>query len=370
MADLESIKLLNGDINEMRVLLKGDKTKCLTLFRQAVEIGDAILQIQLSHAFFGIQWGKDDTKDFSSITAKDLKEFIFCNIDNRFPLFNCVYDKAMETESDWVTQKARGREIFQKAADAGYIPAFLELKLEEWRNQTGCIGFAAQLRPFIGKGYKELDFYFGIALKQGSSIGSDMYYEGIYWMNNSDRIKVIFPELNQSFHDFTRYYVRYENPFSTYYMYDGLMHVGDSTILAPSSKVWQLFVQEKLNNVKVLPPETYLFQFDLEQIKLLLEEHDIGFVHHGSFVESSTDGKDIYDECKGMLIHGFNIDSISIYQKPVNELGEISVREDVHSIYTTFRDQRIQPIIDFIEDIMKRTGSAHSATSWLRHLRP
>ena len=177
---LTSVRDTRGNINEIRLLLKGNVETCYRLFREAVEEGDAVTQIQLSHALFGIKWGKDQEKDFSSLVVLDLEEFSY--YPRAFALFNSAYDEAMGLEIDRKRNKARGIETFAKAADQGYLPAVLELKHTKWKWNSDSYGFAVQLRPFVGKGDKRLDYYFGKALKNGCQRGTERYYEGLYWM--------------------------------------------------------------------------------------------------------------------------------------------------------------------------------------------
>lgn len=365
IVNLEEIRDTKGDINEIRLLLKGSVETCNNLFRKAVEEGDVILQIQLSHALFGIKQGKDDAKDFSSLSAGDLETFSY--YPREFTLFNSAYDQAMGVKSDWNTHYARGEETFRLAANQGYLPAFLALKSKEWGWYTdkSSYGFAAELRPFVGKGDRQLDYHFGQALKNGCQVGSELYYEGMYWMNQSGNIQVKYPREHECFEDFTRRYIRYEDCRNTYYNHDGFLHVG-SVVLAPSKEAWETFVKEKLSDIRVSPVESYVFEYDAAQLKSLLNEHKIGAVHTGSFVKSTTEGRDI-ESFRGGAAHGFRIDSLSIYQDH-ERIGEISVQEDTFKIHQTFKNQKIQPIIDFIENIMTRTGSAGSARSWLRQM--
>lgn len=66
-------------------------------------------------------------------------------------------------------------------------------------------------------------------------------------------------------------------------------------------------------------------------------------------------------------VHGFRIDSLLIFQDR-KQIGEISVQEDTFKVHQTFENSKIQPIINFIENVMTRTGSAHSAHSWLKQI--
>lgn len=360
---LEAIRHARGDINEIRILLKGSVETCNNLFRQAVEEGDVVSQIQLSHALFGMKLGKDDSKDFSSLSARDLE--IFSYYPKEFALFNLAYDQAMGEKSDWRTQDARGAVTFGAAASLGYLPAFLELKCKEWKWHKGSYGFAVELRPFVGKGDRQLDYHFGQALKNGSQIGSELYYEGMYWMNQSCGIPVKYPKEHEPFKDFRSRYIRSEY-CGTYHDLDGFLHVGGSVILAPSKEAWASFVKEKLGDVRFAPLESYSFRYDAAQILALLNEHKIHAVRGSSFVESATEGRDI-ESFKGGTVHGFRIDSLTIYQNQ-DRIGEISVQENTFKIHQTFKNPTIKPIIDFIENVMTRTGSGHSAHAWLSQM--
>lgn len=361
---LEAIRQTRGDINEVRMLLKGNVETWNHLFKQAVEEGDVVSQIQLSHALFGMKWGKDESKDFSSFSACDLEVYFY--YPREFGLFNAAYDQAMGVESDWKTRDARGEETFRAAASRGYLPAFLELKRTEWKWHASSYGFAVQLRPFVGKGDKHLDYHFGQALKNGSEVGSALYYEGMYWMNQSCGIPVKYPREHESFKDFTSRYILFENNGNTFHDYDSFRHVGSSVVLAPSKEAWDAFVKEKLENVKFAPVESFSFAFDAAQILALLNEHKISVFSGGSFVESDTEGRYIKDY-RGKTLHGFCIITLTINQNH-KEIGEISVQEDTFKIYHTFQDPTLQPIIDFIENVMTRTGSGHSAYEWLRQM--
>ncbi|MBS0624355.1 MAG: hypothetical protein JSS62_07045 [Verrucomicrobia bacterium] len=351
-----------GNINEIRMLLKGDVESLKLLFKIAVEEGDVVTQIQLSHALFGIKWGKDNTKDFSSLVVGDLEAFSY--YPREFELFNSAYDLAMEVEADRKTCDARGLETFRMAASRGYLPAFLELTSKEWGKYTSSYGFAVQLQPFVGKGDKLLDYYFGQALKNGCQIGSEPYYEGLYWMNQSCGIPVKYPKGYQSFEEFKSFYIERQSGGSTYYSHDGFLHVGESIILAPSQEAWETFVEEKLRHVKFAPSESYLFKYDPKQIKFLLDGYKISVVPARSCVKSSDEERHA-QQCRGETVHFFYIDSLLVYQND-RKIGEISVQEDSFKIHQTFKDPKIQPIIEFIENVITRTGFSDSARSWLK----
>jgi hypothetical protein len=343
-------------------LLQGSKEACLHLFRKAVEEDDVISQIELSQAFFGIQWGKDNEKDFSSIDYRDLEEFSY--YPKEFLLFNSVYGEAMEMPYDWQAREARSTETFTRASEMGCLPAILELKHSQWKWNSNSYGFAVELLPFVGKGDQKIDYCFGKALKNGCQTGSKLYYEGLYWMERSIGIPVKYPSKGQSFDNFFRHYIRFEDVSSTFNNHDGFWHIGPSVVLAPSEDSWRDFVGEKLKDISIAPPESYLFEYNAEEIKTLLNAYKIGAVQVISFVECSDSEQAVEDFDES---NGFRIYSLSIYENSV-PIGEISVQEDTFEIYQTFENPKIQPVITFIENVMKKSGSAGSARAWLRQM--
>ncbi|MBA3239148.1 MAG: hypothetical protein H0T62_12480 [Parachlamydiaceae bacterium] len=170
-------------------------------------------------------------------------------------------------------------------------------------------------------------------------------------MNKSRGITVIYPRKNETYDQFKSRYIRFEDiSGSTFYDYDGFRHVGSARVLAPSEEVWNDFVKEKLVNVKIAPLETYLFNHDPAQIKNLLDEYKISAVHSRSFVDSSTEGREIVDFF-GKPHHGYRIDSLSLYTNRKN-IGEVSVQENTFKIIETIADPKIKHVVEFIENVM------------------
>lgn len=353
-----SIIEARGDINQIRMLLKGNVELCKKLFKEAVNEDDAITQIQLSYAYAGIKQGNDDTKDFSSLTIGDLETFFYYPAE--FELFNTAYDMLMEVKSDWKTSETRSLETFRIAASRGYLPAFLELKHKAWKQHQNWYCFAVQLRPFIGKGDRFLDYYFGQALKNGCPIGSALYYEGLYWMNESSGGTFVkYPKNGDSFEDFKNKYLtsscdvflsKYDQDQSKYYEHDGFVHVGTSVVLVPSKEAWDNLVKGIQKYVTFSPKEFYIFKHPLEDLASLLNKYKITVTSTNSTINPEL--KDRFE----------NVSSLIIY-KEGKEIGKISVKKG--SVIQTFKNKDIQPIIDFVENIMTKTGSADSARSWL-----
>lgn len=231
-------------------------------------------------------------------------------------------------------------------------PLDIEQIEKKWQWRPDSYGLAVELRPFVGEGDKELDYRFGLALKNECAIGSELYYEGMYWMHLSGYMQVEYPEAHESFIDFIDRYV--ERSPKDFYDYDGFRHVGSSIILAQSREAWEEFVNEKLTNIKISPKESYLIESNTQQIKKLLKKHQINVVHLRKSIETSNEG-------------GFFIDTLSIHESG-REIGKISIKENSFEIYETFQNSKLQPIIDFVEKVMSRTGTASAARSWLMQI--
>ncbi|MEN9343623.1 MAG: hypothetical protein RLZZ453_410 [Chlamydiota bacterium] len=352
---LEQISNTCGNINKMRMLLQGNLTTLKNLLEAAEKKGDAIVRIQLSHAFLGMKWGNDSLKNFSILKVEDLEEFDY------YPGKGNYFNSEVESQNmNW-------RQTFITAAKLGYLPAVLELKYNEWPEDSyATYGFAVALQSFVGKGNKMLDYYFGLALKNGSQIGSPLYYEGMRWMHQSHGICVKYPENNQPFEEFIR---GYQSPdyMNCDHRLDGLYHLGKKVILAPSKIVWETFVREKLANVQCAPPESHCVKYDGKEICRLLNENTIAFNRMHAFVDSTTEGTDF--ECPGGQIrHGFWIVSFVVYENR-REIGRISVQHNNLKIHETFKNTRLQPVINFIENVMTRTGSPKSTVFWLNHIK-
>lgn len=347
---LGDIKDAKGDINQLRMLLKGNNELCYRLFKEALEVGDVISQIQLSQASYGIIWGNDGERDFSLLTSNDLEDFDY--YPRNFDLFNFVYRKATGHDPEFIELDKKAFKVFSEAAELGYLPAILELNYRAWHLSSDSYGFAVQLKPFVDKGDKRIDYYFGRALKNGSQYGSERFYEGMYWMEKSCGIPVKFPANDQSFGDFKSYYVRSKDVFNMYFDYDGFRHMGSSVILAPSKEAWDNFKQQFLKDVKIAPAEYYEVTFDEEQLQSLAKDYKIGSVESSSYGDKEL---------------GFNTDELSIY-KNGQRIGSLILRLDTNRIHQTFKDPEIQPLIDFLEVVLEKSGTVHSAGAWLRHL--
>jgi hypothetical protein len=92
----------------------------------------------------------------------------------------------------------------------------------------------------------------------------------------------------------------------------------------------------------------------------------IGAVYGNSFIEVPTMGSQILKYCEAKS-HGFAIDTLTLYEDH-KKIGNMSVRKDNFDIHQTIYYPKIYPIVEFIENVMKRSGSAISARSWLRQM--
>lgn len=371
--NLQTIKNAKGNINQITTLLNENKESCLELFRKAVQDEDSIAQIQLSQAYFEIQWREEERKNSVPIESKNFDPFFY--YPRNFKLLTKTYRDAMQCKPDYQAEKKFVEKTFSNAANQGYLPAILEFTYKIWGNNTKSYGFAVQLQPFVNKGDKVIDYYFGQALKHGSKPGSKSFYEGLYWMYKSDSIPVKYPEKNESFYKFTNgYYRSREGRMYSYYGHDGFIYANEgSTILAPSKEEWEIFVKEKIETAEIAPQKSYEFEYDEKKILSLLTKN-IGTVSSERFEESPT-GQEMANDYE-RKIPGSWIQSLSLYDGGT-EIGTISVRKSTSEdnkypfeIHKTIESQpKIQPIIDLIENVMIRTGSPCSAGSWLGHLK-
>lgn len=369
---LQTIKNTKGNINQITQLLNENKQTCLELFRKAIQEKDSIVQIQLSQAYFEIRWREEESKNSLPIGSKNFDPFFY--YPRNFDLFVKTYREAMQFETDYKFEKELSNKTFSNAANEGYLPAILELTHKIWGNKTKSYGFAMQLQPFVNKGDKVIDYYFGRALKNGSNPGSTLFYEGLYWMHKSDCIAVKYPEENESFDELIHRYYRYgEGKGCSHYNHDGFIYSNeDSTILVPSKEKWEIFVKEKIETAEIVPQKFYEFEYDEKKILSLLTK-DIGTANCEYFEKDST-GQEIANDYE-TKINGFWIHSLFLYNGGT-KIGTISVRKSTSAnnkypfqIHETIKNQqKIQPIIDLIENVMIRTGSTSSAASWLSHL--
>lgn len=370
---LQTIKNAKGNVNQITKLFNENKESCLELFRKAIQDEDSIAQIQLSQAYFEIQWREEETKNSVPIQSKKFDPFFY--YPRNFELLTKTYRDAMQCEPDYKAEKRFAEKTFSNASSKGYLPAILEFTYKIWGNNTKSYGFAVQLQPFVNKGDKVIDYYFGRALRHGSTPGSKSFYEGLYWMYKSDRILVQYPEKNESFDDLTdRYYRSSEGRMYSYYGHDGFIYANEgSTILVPSKEEWEIFVKEKIETAEIASQKSYQFEYDEKKILSLLTKN-IGTANCEYFEKFST-GQEIVNDDERKIPDSW-IHSLFLYDGGT-EIGTISVRKSTtkdnkypFEIHKTIENQqKIQPIIDLIENVMIRTGSPCSAKSWLNHLK-
>lgn len=357
----EAIEKTNGNLKEIRYLLQGDRQTGLELFKEALDKGNAVLQIQLSYALFGMKVAKDSEKDFSLLTPNDLESLMY--YPKEFVLFYAAYDEATGSESSWQEEKARAMSTFGAAANHGYLPAILELCYEKWKHNTDTYGFAVQLRRYVGQGDKLIDSYFGSALKNGCQIGSPLYYEGIYWLEKSSDNLVKYPREEESFECFVNSYLSITS--ASHFEYDGFFHVYPSTILAPSKDAWETFLATKILPIQPAPLDSYLFTYDAEQIRTLMSQYKITGIRELLPITDPMEEQTIQHEEEKM--HRFYLDVLTLYEGE-KQIGMISVHSATFAIHQTFTDPRIQPVLDFVENILTRSGSVRSVLAWFRQI--
>lgn len=364
IANLKEIENANGDIKKIRFLLKGNRQAGLELFKEAIAKENAVLQIQLSYALYEMKIAKDLEKDFSSLTANDLESLSY--YPRNFVLFNLAYDEATGLKSSRPEKEMRALSTFGAAVNHGYFPAVLELNYNKWAPNIDTYGFAVQLRRYVGQGDKRIDFYFGRALKNGCQIDSPLYYEGIYWMEKSSGNKVKYPREGESFEFFVRSYLSGHAGSGPVHYCDGFCHVDFSTILTPSRDAWEAFIAKKIIPIQPAPLSSYIFSYHAEEIRSLLYQYKIESIEWILETEDPMEKQTV--QCEEREVHRSYIHELRFFEDR-EKIGTISVRSDTFAIYRTFRYPKIQPVLDFVENILTRFGSVNSAQAWLNQIK-
>lgn len=258
--DLDLVRQQSGDINKIRFLMKGDFPRCLNLFQQAINERDYVSQIELAYCYYGMKWGKDDKKQYTNVSQMEKYDYY----PHEYLLYRGINDEINKLNYD--DSQRMAKEAYMNAYKLGYLPAVLEYLYFQWRLNTSNYGFAMQLLPYIGKGDNNIDYYFGRALKHGCEPGTELYYQGMYWMEKSLGIEVKFPLCGEKFGQFTDFNMRHGNMGHSYHELDCLLHIGD-TILAPSPDYWNDFKESKILNINVKPIESYSLPFNINEVK-------------------------------------------------------------------------------------------------------
>lgn len=304
-------------------------------------------------------WGKDSEKNNDSW---EFEKFDYCP-HKEFSFFRMVYDKAMG-QLDSEESKVMAFKAFRQAAKLGDLSVILALKFNEWTYHRYCnldnFGLAVELRPYVDKGNKLLDYYFGRALINGSRYHSKSYFEGLFWIEKSCGISVLYPKENQPFELFVRNYMRYEEGRYGHSSceHDGLVNVslynkGGFLVLARSKEAWEDFKKKKLTNVETAPLSSYLYTFDEEQIRFQIKNFNIKFDYENSLV-------------KGLVEKEYIIETLHIFSDVI-ELGNISIRPDNNEICQSFTNQEIPELIRTIEEMLK-VAHVGEVNSWLAHI--
>ena len=311
------------------MLLKGNREEtCRRLLKDAITCDDPVAQIQLSRVY---NWmGGAKYEQWSEYALRD------------FPLFRVAYEAAWGSKLSWEEGDAKTRDVFTRAAENGYLPARLELLAAQWTWHQNSYMFAVQLLPYVNRGDKLIDYYFGKALKGGSAIGSLVWYKGLYWMEHSLGVPVKYPRSGESLDAFWRNYIHWSDAFNTYFNHDGMWFVGPSVVLAPSEAYWAEYKEKKLSDMKLSNPDIVHIDYDPERLKRIADQYGLGAVQVTSFNADYVNS------------------SLSIYSGRAH-LGNISVRSDTFDLVETFNNPGFQPVLHHLEAVMKACGSAGSA---------
>lgn len=348
---LDKIKKTLGGTREICKLLNGDLERGYTLFRKAIEQQDAVAMVCLSPALFTIKLGIDWNADYSG--------FVYCDILN---LLISAYDAATGEQSDWKFKLDRSLKILHQAAeDRNFIERFFQDQIHALGQRRATYILAAFSRPFIDMDIHSVNHSFGIGLKNGSAPRSKPFYEGLsHWVKNR-RCHILYPQ-SQSFSSLMDSYFS-QNLQSEFFESDGFCFCGN-TVITPSEEQWKTFCAEKLNNIVAVPETDYFFEYDLREIIELVNQHEIKTSLSCEEVRRPGDAPGIGDKIR--------FSAITLYRND-SRMGAISVSSEPEAdsftiVQTINEPEEIQPVVRFIENILRRTGSNLSARDWLEYI--
>ena len=340
---------LINDIQTLRLRFRGDKSACLAEFKEAWQNNKPTNQIVLAFTRYAMLWGKDasiDKWDWIKKQAKDLTVFSLFYHQGMDILTYTYYD--IDPSVGFQKCEILAHQTCAQAAEEKFVPAIIIALLDEWKQQRD-YGLALKLQPFAGKGDQEIDYHFGSAVRQGSAVGSQLFYRGVLFMlpimEEKEMIK--FPK-NETFEHFASYFIRCNNS-STYFDLDGLWWLSSGIVLAPSINDWNEWKTSKLCS---LPKHTLipLVIYDGNQIKNLMKQYKLSGI-------SGSNGIGIYE--------------LTFYSDQYR-VGRIAfsiqdLQSDLYKLVATVQDERFQPVIDLLQNTMLACGSAHSACAIMRH---
>lgn len=244
--------------------------------------------------------------------------------------------------------------------------------IDRWKGNEASYGFAAELRPFVGKGCSVLDGCFGKALKSGSRVGSHLYYEGLYWMVKSGNLSVKVAE-DGNMENFIRHYIQVVDRTSLCYREDGFFYVGSSVVLVPSQEQWDAFVKEKITNIRITSEDSYLFGGEiLKKVQQIVKKHGI-VTFYTTSISRFCDRKssDVFSICRDN--YEDLIGRISIHNKKgcpsrIKIQGvKFGVKEEV--FVEGLEKKELKTVMTFIKDVLARSGSFYSAHAWLKQMK-
>lgn len=247
-----------------------------------------------------------------------------------------------------------GREITpskQEAKDAqvasnGITPAALNQIFKKWEGHLNCFALAAELRPYIGKGNKLVDYYFGYALMASTEKNHWAHNEGLYWISSANQANV--PAENQSFKEFADDFIDNYVGLSYYSQDENFLFI-DGHILAPSHEEWNAYKSRKFEDLTIAPEEYYQLDFNTDQLGALISAHNLNF----SFFPPENDKISIHS----LLIHKGSIFA-----------GEIAFNTKTCKVICTFDDEVITPVVEYIEVLTKKSSliSAYRAIQCIK----
>ena len=172
-------------------------------------------------------------------------------------------------------------------------------------------------------------------------------------MHKSQGIEVIYSPKGVTFDDFVDRYVQ-DHSFYTYFSHDGFCFYGPDTVLAPSSVVWHDYVASRICEKMSVTP----IEFNRDALRSIIQEYKIQALSSGQFIEN------------------VQVSQVSLYEGSTHTcIAEIAVKqmettEDIPKfpLYKTVitKDQeRLSPLISFVQQVLQACGNASSVTRWI-----
>lgn len=362
---LETIRGMNE--LQIREKLKSNVAVCVSLFREACRQQDVISQVKLSQVYVQI-----------------ISPGIF---HRREDAFSRIYKQAINYECPpQIIQQT-----FQQAISLGYTPLFLDCKIREWGSapRTICFGFAFEIYPYVGKDTL-LTSYFSYVVRRSARVRSKRHLHALYWMWKSGQFNVTYPGKEipraacqiepcsedpfvvkaQAHGNLVKEYIaRHSSGASSaaalslaesLHMIAGGLFIYEEatfsppTIIADSLERWEDYVRSTLQpfEVESLNSASYSFsKHNFLQIGQLLKTYDLT-------LDQKVQGASSIGDRNSFVI-----------KAGVDVVGEIKIDSLENTISQRLYHQTIQPVINFIEDLLENGGMFSSICNWLDHLK-